>query len=206
MKQIFIFFLLAFLSFEASGTNIEGYISQEKKPAANIPVSVSSTQTTTNKQGFFRLKDISEPADSILIRFDAESTLKLPLEGATWISIDSSSDTIFVQREAREDIQPSFGGTLLTRKTLEETGEPNLLEAIALRVAGVEYSNGRLFIRGNESFTQSNTPLYIIDGVETWDASYLTVNDVKSVEILKGANASFFGVKSSGGVIIIKTK
>lgn len=63
----------------------------------------------------------------------------------------------------------------------------------------------KMSIRGNSSMG-SNTPLFIVDGVER-PFSNINANDVESVSILKDASATaVYGVKGANGVIIVKTK
>lgn len=63
----------------------------------------------------------------------------------------------------------------------------------------------QMSIRGNSSMG-SNTPLFIVDGVER-TFSNLDPNDVESISILKDASATaVYGVKGANGVIIVTTK
>jgi TonB-dependent SusC/RagA subfamily outer membrane receptor len=50
--------------------------------------------------------------------------------------------------------------------------------------------------------------LVVIDGAEVPgdDLSFLSSNDVETVELLKYASASIYGVKGAGGVLIITTR
>jgi TonB-dependent SusC/RagA subfamily outer membrane receptor len=102
-------------------------------------------------------------------------------------------------------VAASYGGTVLTREDLERADATNLLKAIAFNVSGVTYSGGELIIRGQQTFSGSTSPLYIINGTQSWSASHITVQEVESVEVLKGTEAAFFGVKGANGVIIINT-
>lgn len=65
-------------------------------------------------------------------------------------------------------------------------------------------------IRGNNSLTQTNTPLYVIDGFPVENASVaasINPNDIKSLNILKDASASaIYGARGANGVVIITTK
>ncbi|MBO3270009.1 TonB-dependent receptor plug domain-containing protein [Hymenobacter defluvii] len=88
----------------------------------------------------------------------------------------------------------------------------NILQLIQGRVAGVQVTgsptNMSVVIRGVNSFSGNNSPLFIIDGVQT-DASIVNsipVQDVESVEILKGASAAIYGSRGGNGVIAIFTK
>jgi len=122
------------------------------------------------------------------------------------VSCKSKSDTTVIRKDTKERVNASYGGTVVTRQMLEQTGETNLLRAIAMKVAGVEYRNGNLVIRGVGTISLSTDPLYVINGVQTNDAAHFTVLEVQSVEVIKGANASMFGVKGANGVVIINLR
>jgi TonB-linked SusC/RagA family outer membrane protein len=90
-------------------------------------------------------------------------------------------------------------------------------QALQGRVAGVVVSSTdgqpgqgmNIVIRGGNSLTQSNAPLYVIDGFPVEDASNLSINpdDIESMSILKDASStSIYGARGANGVIVIETK
>lgn len=90
----------------------------------------------------------------------------------------------------------------------------NVIEAIQGQVAGLDITrtNGEagsgvnMTLRGTRSINGSNTPLFIIDGME---GSYeeLNPNDIASIEVLKDASSTaVYGAAGANGVIIITTK
>lgn len=86
------------------------------------------------------------------------------------------------------------------------------------RIAGVNVSSGEgtpggtmnIVIRGNNSLTQDNSPLYVIDGFPVEDAaiaSTINPSDIESLDILKDASATaIYGARGANGVVIITTK
>ena len=57
--------------------------------------------------------------------------------------------------------------------------------------------------------TNSNNPLYIIDGVQTEDPNVLrdiNPKDIDKISVLKGASATIYGSRGANGVIVVKTK
>ncbi|WP_442795166.1 SusC/RagA family TonB-linked outer membrane protein [Pelobium manganitolerans] len=90
-------------------------------------------------------------------------------------------------------------------------------EALAGRLAGVQVSSGdgqpgagsSIVIRGQNSLTQDNSPLYVIDGfpIESSENNNINPNDIESIEVLKDASATaIYGSRGANGVIIITTK
>jgi TonB-linked SusC/RagA family outer membrane protein len=90
-------------------------------------------------------------------------------------------------------------------------------EALAGRLTGVQVSSTEgqpgspinIIIRGNNSITGDNSPLYVIDGfpLENPDNSLLNPADIESINVLKDASATaIYGARAANGVIIITTK
>lgn len=101
---------------------------------------------------------------------------------------------------------------------LTNTPVSSIDQTLGGRIAGVNVSSGEgmpggqmnITIRGNNSLTQANTPLYVIDGFPVENASVaasINPNDIKSLNILKDASASaIYGARGANGVVIITTK
>ncbi|KIO75061.1 TonB-dependent receptor [Pedobacter lusitanus] len=92
----------------------------------------------------------------------------------------------------------------------------NVASALAGRVAGLRVvaddgtpgGTPSITLRGGGSITQSNEPLYVIDGVPQTDGlSFLDPTDIESIDVLKDASAtSIYGARGSNGVILVTTK
>jgi len=63
-------------------------------------------------------------------------------------------------------------------------------------------------IRGGNSITAGNAPLYVVDGfVGAGDLTTLNPNDVESIQVLKDASSTaIYGARGTNGVILITTK
>lgn len=90
-------------------------------------------------------------------------------------------------------------------------------QALAGRIAGVTVSSidgqpgldSEIVIRGAGSMTQSNAPLYVIDGfpMESFSLSDLNPSDIASIVVLKDASSTaIYGSRGANGVILIDTK
>tara|TARA_R100001143_G_C3361193_1_gene136094 strand:- start:7737 stop:8165 length:429 start_codon:yes stop_codon:yes gene_type:complete len=83
------------------------------------------------------------------------------------------------------------------------------------RISGVNItgpsSNPTITVRGVSSINSGIEPLYVIDG-QAVGTNYLTVNgmlnvrDIAQVHVLKGSDASLYGVRGANGVIVITTR
>ena len=62
-------------------------------------------------------------------------------------------------------------------------------------------------VRGGGSITQSNDPLYIVDGVQVSDISDIPADNIESIDVLKdAASTAIYGARGANGVILITTK
>lgn len=62
-------------------------------------------------------------------------------------------------------------------------------------------------VRGATSVQASNEPLYIVDGMPSDNISYMSPNDIESIQILKDASsAAIYGARAANGVVLITTK
>ncbi|WP_235021659.1 SusC/RagA family TonB-linked outer membrane protein [Chitinophaga eiseniae] len=92
----------------------------------------------------------------------------------------------------------------------------NVAQALAGRAAGVQVSAAEgspgagisIKIRGGGSITQSNEPLYVIDGFPQTDGlSFLDPTDIENIEVLKDASATaIYGARGANGVVLVTTK
>ncbi len=90
-------------------------------------------------------------------------------------------------------------------------------EAFAGRVAGVQVTSpegqpgaaSSIVIRGSNSVTQDNSPLFVVDGfpIENPDNNAVNPADIASINVLKDASATaIYGARGANGVIVITTK
>src|SRR5690606_16220137 len=64
-----------------------------------------------------------------------------------------------------------------------------------------------LRIRGAATFSGSQDPLVLVDGIETPNFNNIDPNEIESISILKDASATaVYGVRGANGVLIITTK
>ena len=90
-------------------------------------------------------------------------------------------------------------------------------EAFAGRVAGVQVTSpdgqpgasSKILIRGGNSVTQDNSPLYVVDGfpIEDYNINAISPQDIEAIEVLKDASSTaIYGARGANGVIIVNTK
>lgn len=115
----------------------------------------------------------------------------------------------------RKDLTGSVGSVKMN--DLQSAPVRSFEEALAGRIAGVNVTSVdgqpgsaiNISIRGNNSVTQNNSPLFVIDGfpIENPDNNSIDPNDIESIEVLKDASATaIYGARGANGVIIITSK
>ena len=234
--------LLTFFAFSLSAQNrkVTGVVVDEfgdPLPGANITVvGNQSLATATNMEGQFTLNNV--PKDAILnVRFIgyAVQTVRLAtLKNNDLLRIVLREDVkelkdvvVTALGISRESKSLGYARQSIDTESLLDTRDPNLLNSLSGKVSGVNFiSNGgplsstRVEIRGNNSLTGNNQPLYVIDGVPIMNpmgedgdldygnpASAISPDDIESIEVLKGANAAaLYGSDAANGVILITTE
>ncbi|MFY1046159.1 SusC/RagA family TonB-linked outer membrane protein [Chryseobacterium sp. GP-SGM7] len=100
-------------------------------------------------------------------------------------------------------------------ETFDDRPIYNVAQALQGNAAGVNViqSSGKpgaaidVKIRGNNSISSSVNPLYVVDGIQTFDISGINPDDITDMTILKDAtSAAIYGINGSSGVIIVTTK
>jgi len=96
-----------------------------------------------------------------------------------------------------------------------EVSPENNLESYLNRVAGVTVNgsgqNATVQVRGVNSFGGSTQPLFVLNGTDIGN-SYSTAAGavrglkIQSVRVLKDSDATLYGVRGAGGVIVIQAK
>ena len=91
----------------------------------------------------------------------------------------------------------------------------NVAEALQGRIAGVTITTQdgrpdasmRIRIRGGGSITQSNEPLYLLDGFPVSNLNDIPSSQIESITILKDASSTaIYGARGANGVVLVTTK
>lgn len=91
----------------------------------------------------------------------------------------------------------------------------NAAQALQGKTAGVQVSQTSkapggsisVRVRGNNSISSTNEPLYVVDGFPSSEGLNINPNDIESMQILKDASATaIYGARGANGVVLITTK
>ena len=158
----------------------------------------------------------------LVFSFVGFATVEEKVDQRTFINIqlkvaDKSLDDVVVigyGTQKRKDLTgavSSVSGTELAKVPVQ-----NVAQSLQGRLAGVQVtmSDGSpggepsIKIRGGTSITQSNQPLYVVDGVPQTDGlAFLDPMDIETIDVLKDASATaIYGARGGNGVVLITTK
>ena len=78
---------------------------------------------------------------------------------------------------------------------------------VSSTLGAVSYTHLSIRVRGGGSITQSNEPLFIVDGFPVESISDIPPTDIESIDVLKDASSTaIYGARGANGVIIVTTK
>jgi TonB-linked SusC/RagA family outer membrane protein len=227
MNKILLSFFLLFLSISVNAQQtIKGTVADSSgAPIKGVSIFAKGAKkgVQTDAAGKFSitLKDAGK-ADLIVSFVGYKSTI-VSTNGSQDVSITLSQDVV-----QQEEVVINVGyGTLkkkevsssissITAKDIKDVPINNAAEALTGRLAGVQVTTSegspdadvKIRIRGGGSITQSNDPLYIVDGVQV-DNGLATISpqDIQSIDVLKDAAATaIYGARGANGVVIVTTK
>ena len=115
--------------------------------------------------------------------------------------------------KARKDLTGSVGS--ISGKKLEVVPVTSAAVALQGKISGVQVTtvdgepgaDVHIRVRGGTSVTQTNEPLYIVDGFQVDNINDIPPSDIASIDILKDASlTAIYGAKGGNGVVVVTTK
>lgn len=223
----------------SADVNITGTITDENGeglPGASIVVKGTSTGTTTDLEGKYKL---TVPDQSLItVSFVGYKTSEILVNNQSVIDVQMELDA-----EQLEEVVVVGYGTVQKRDLtgavnsvkgddLTKTPANTFIQSLQGRAPGVDIkaaSNApgggiRIRIRGTNSINASSDPLYVIDGfpIDNINSSpsgagnnansadplsSISPSEIASIEVLKDASATaIYGARGANGVVIITTK
>ncbi len=238
--------LLPAMAAAQQGTTIHGRVVNDAGApiqAANVAIASMGVGAYTQADGSFSVtvpaRYNGQSAELVARRIGfTQQTKQVTLSGGT-ITQDfvlTAVPTVLsgvVTTALGAQVQKSTLGTAqqqLSTADITKTPTDNVIRALQGRVSGVEITGSgtqggstRIVIRGANSISGNNEPLYVVDGVlianrdngasasSGWDFGS-TINDINpsdiaTISVLKGPNAAaLYGSQAANGVILITTK
>ena len=213
----------------------------ELLPGVNIFVQELERGAATGIDGEYTITNIPYGTYTVIVSFVGFESI------TQQIVIDSSEKTrnfeiseslvgleeVVVTALGRERERRSLAYTIQSVEAdqIRESGSRDIISGLQGRIAGLEITPGSgmpgasasMRIRGANSLTGNNAPLFVIDGIPVASGAVdggnvfgvdapnrildLNPNDIENVSVLKGSSAAvLYGTRASNGAILITTR
>ena len=225
---------------------VKGSVTDEAgKPLAGVSILQKGTKqfAVAKDDGSFTLT-VTDPKSAVLVlTYTGYISKEVPLNGASDVTIsllpnkDNLNEVTVVSALGltRKAKSVGYSQQSVDVGRLTETRDVNITNMLAGKVAGLQVTttgqptgSTRVIIRGENSITGNNQPLWVVDGVPIANnmgdvnnagnsrgdnldygngAMDLNPDDIESIEVLKGPNAAaLYGSKAANGAILVTTK
>ena len=225
LRRVYSTFLLSMfcvLAF-AQGKQITGVIKDgtgEPMIGVNVLVKGTTNGTITDFDGKFAISDVKN-SDVLTITYVGYVQQSIPVGNQTSFNIILKEDT-----ETLDEVVVIGYGTVKKRdltgsvasvsnETLTANPVSDVSQALQGKLAGVSVvsQDGRpgaevsIRVRGGGSITQSNDPLFIVDGFPVSSISDIPADQIETIDVLKDASSTaIYGARGANGVILVTTK
>ncbi|MBP6870752.1 MAG: SusC/RagA family TonB-linked outer membrane protein [Bacteroidales bacterium] len=250
-KRIFLLFLLAVTAVSlvsAQGRVITGNVTEaDGNPIPGVTVYEKGTTngTITDMNGKYQLT-VPANATTLIFSFVGMQTQEIEIGGRAMIDVIMESSTVSLGEVvvtaigiSRDKKALGYAVQEVSGQSVSDSRNTNVINSLSGKVAGVTVTSSSgmagastfITMRGFNSITQENQPLFVIDGVpvdNSMDYSGnpddginnlgkgvgysnrmidLNPDDIQNVSVLKGGAATaLYGLRAANGVVLITTK
>ncbi len=186
---------------------------------ATVAIEGSSGGTITDMDGNFIIK--VKKGAKITFSYVGYKSRTLTYQGQNNVTVKLEPDSKLIDEVVvvgyssmkKTDLTGSIAS--VAPEDLQGFKSSSIAGALSGQVAGVQViqsdgapgSSFNINIRGVGTLTGDNSPLYIVDGFQVDDISYLSDADIESMQILKDASSSaIYGSRAANGVVLITTR
>ena len=192
----------------------------EPIPGANVVQKETTNGTVTDMNGKYTL-DVPNNA-TLVISFIGYTTKEIKVGSQSVLNVSLVEEAIGLNEVVaigygyvkKKDLTGAVSTVSADDMGLGGTGS-NAAQALQGKTAGVQVSQSSkapggtiaVRVRGNNSISSTNEPLYVVDGFPSSEGLNLNPNDIESMQILKDASATaIYGARGANGVVLITTK
>ena len=200
---------------------VTGIVKDEKgEPiiGANVVEKGTTNGTITDMNGNFTLE--ASEKSVLLVSFIGYAPQEVSVGNLKSINVKLREDTEILDEvvvvgygtQKKSDVTTAVAS--VSSENLKNRAAVSFGEAMAGQVPGVliQQTNGApggegltIKVRGTGSITQSNDPLYVVDGYPMEGGAFRLLNssDIESIQVLKDASSTaIYGARGAGGVIL----
>lgn len=191
-------------------------------PIGGVTVSVKDGNkvTSTDNSGQYALRDIEENA-TLVFMYMGKQSQEVSISGRTRINVTLEESFSTIEEVVaigygtarRKDLTGSVAS--INAEQLKDLPTVSVLQAIQGRMPGVHVTvtegspdaDIKVRVRGGNSITQDNSPLYIVDGFRVANINDIPMTDIETIDVLKdAASTAIYGSEGANGVVLITTK
>ena len=191
------------------------------EPVIGASVLEKGTQNggITDIDGVFNLS--LKKGNQIVVSYIGMKTQTVDAKGKTAINVVLKDDATGLEEVVvigygsvrKKDITGSVA--TVNSEAIQAVPVANASEALTGKMPGVQITSTegspdaevKIRVRGGGSITQSNEPLYIVDGFPVDGISDIPANDIEDITVLKDASSTaIYGSRGANGVILVTTK
>ena len=242
MKKLYLIWTLLgllFAPFAWAQNNVTGTVNDETGtplPGATVIVDGTNRGVATDFDGNFSID--AEQGEVLVITYVgyADQSLTIGSQDNYTVSLspDNELEEVVVTSLGIQREKQALGYAIseVDEASIEQRAEGDIGRVLSGKASGVQITNQSgisgsgtsIIIRGFNTFSQGNQPLFIVDGVpfssetnaqddfvdgNNGSSRFLDIdpNNIESVNVLKGlAAATLYGTQGRNGVILITTK
>jgi|WetSurMetagenome_2_1015567.scaffolds.fasta_scaffold02472_3 TonB-dependent starch-binding outer membrane protein SusC len=190
-------------------------------PGTNVIVQGTTTGIQSDSNGDYQISYPDRPNVILEFSFIGYTKQQIPVAEQNTVNVVLNPEYVGLN----ELVVVGYGtvkkkdltGSVSSIKGIEitKTATNNALQSMQGKIAGLDITKAsgeagseiHIDLRGNRSINASNTPLFLVDGIEYGSTLDLNASDIASIEVLKDASSTaIYGSRGANGVVIITTK
>lgn len=207
----------------AQGRQVSGIVKDESGETmigVNVQVKGTSTGTITDLNGQFSIAVLSDKS-ILVISYVGYVSKEIAVNNQNTVNIILSENSKILDEIVvvgygavkKRDITGSVAS--VSGKDISATPVANAAQALQGKLPGVNVitQDGRpdasvsIRVRGGGSISQSNDPLFVVDGFPVSSIADIPADQIESIDVLKDASSTaIYGARGANGVIIVTTK
>ncbi|MGB3798856.1 MAG: TonB-dependent receptor [Lewinella sp.] len=219
----FLLFLLTATGLSAQKLEVSGTVrgpDGEPLIGATVQVDETTVGTVTDLDGGYRLS-VPDAASVLLFSYTGYTSTRETVGNRAVIDIVLDENTATLNEivvtgygsQKRSDITGSVAS--VDSEDLSKAIFTDVDQLLQGRAAGVQVTSTSgepgagsvIRIRGNNSISGANGPLYVVDGIPISGSPNFNPQEIENIEVLKDASATaIYGSRGANGVILVTTK
>ena len=188
--------------------------------ASVMEVGVAGNGGVTDIDGNFTV-NLKGKGNKLKISYIGMKPLEVNVAGKTIINVkledesNTLNDVVVIGYGAVKKKDLTGAVATVDNKALSQVPVASASEALTGKMPGVQITTTegspdadvKIRVRGGGSITQSNDPLYIVDGFPVETISDIPASDIEDITVLKDASSTaIYGSRGANGVILVTTK